>query len=447
MNVTDMLLDLLRANRHGKGTGIYSICSAERHVLEAGIAQARRDGSIVCIESTCNQVNQFGGYTGMTPEAFRDYVGSIAHQMGFPADRILLGGDHLGPWVWQREPSQSAMAKARDLVRAYVLAGYRKIHLDASMRLVDDPGEGAWADERIVTERAVELCQVAERAHAELPEGSPAPVYVLGTEVPVPGGERADGAAPSVTQVADVERTLTLARDAFQRANLEAAWERVIAVVTQPGVEFGDEVVFDYVPAKARLLSDYLPQGWDLVYEAHSTDYQTGASLGQLVADHFAILKVGPWLTFTMREALFALESIECEVYAGRGDDLSQLRQTLETVMLKYPEYWESYYRGSDDELRLARAYSYSDRCRYYWPRPELRDAVARLLGNLSDRPIPLTLLSQFMPEQYEAVRLGQLEPVPLELVRHKLLAVMDVYAAACGLNDGGTARTQRSVA
>lgn len=448
MSVTDVLLDLVRANRRGEGTGLYSICSAERLVLEAGMAQARSDGSIVCIESTCNQVNQFGGYTGMTPQAFRSFVRSAAGRMEFPEDRILLGGDHLGPWVWQGERAESAMAKACELVRACVHAGYRKIHLDASMRLADDPGGGGtWLDALTVTERTVELCRAAEQAHAELPAGSPPPVYVIGTEVPTPGGERAEGAAPVVTRVADVDRTISLARTAFERANLRGAWERVVAVVTQPGVEFGDEVVFDYKPAGARMLSRYLEQNRDLVYEAHSTDYQTAASLGQMTKDHFAILKVGPWLTFAMREALFALESIECEMYAGHPDGLSRLRQTLETVMLEHPRYWESYYRGSDDELRLARAYSYSDRCRYYWPRPELRDAVARLFRNLSDRPIPLILLSQFMPEQYEAVRLGQLEPVPAELVRHKLLAVTGVYAVACGLSDGSAARTQRSVA
>ena len=69
MNAADELLDLVRANRRGERTGLYSICSAEPVVLEAGMAQAREDGSILCVESTCNQVNQFGGYTGMTPEA------------------------------------------------------------------------------------------------------------------------------------------------------------------------------------------------------------------------------------------------------------------------------------------------------------------------------------------------------------------------------------------
>ena len=70
---------------------------------------------------------------------------------------------------------------------------------------------------------AVELCQVAEQAHAELPEDSLALVYVLGTEVPIPSGERADGAAPAVTRAADIDRTLTLADDVFRRQQAPAA--------------------------------------------------------------------------------------------------------------------------------------------------------------------------------------------------------------------------------
>jgi D-tagatose-1,6-bisphosphate aldolase subunit GatZ/KbaZ len=337
------------------------------------------------------------------------------------------------------------MAKARELVRSCVLAGYTKIHLDASMRCADDPGDpGSHLDERIATDRTVELCRAAEEAHAELPEGSAEPVYVIGTEVPIPGGEQADRAEVSVTRVADVDRMLGLAEDAFSRAGLLAAWERVIAVVVQPGVEFGDDAVHDYDRDRARELSGYLAarsahvdprRNGRLVYEAHSTDHQTAASLRAMVEDHFAILKVGPWLTFSMREALFALESIERELFAGRDDvTLSRLREVLDATMVAHPEHWRPYLRGDERELRLARAYGYSDRCRYYWPRPELREAVARLMGNLSERPIPPTLLSQFLPGEYEAVRAGTLAGRPADLVRHRILATIDLYASACGM-------------
>ena len=138
-DATSQLLDLARANRAGEPVGIYSVCSANRSVLRAAMAQAQRDGVIVLIEATTNQVNQFGGYTGMTPPEFRVFVHSIAAEIGLPSPRIVLGGDHLGPYVWRSQGSDAAMARARDLVRDFVLAGFTKIHLDASMRLADDP--------------------------------------------------------------------------------------------------------------------------------------------------------------------------------------------------------------------------------------------------------------------------------------------------------------------
>ncbi|MFL1089387.1 class II D-tagatose-bisphosphate aldolase non-catalytic subunit, partial [Acinetobacter baumannii] len=93
----------------------------------------------VLIEATSNQVNQFGGYTGMQPADFRDFVYNIARTVGFPAERIILGGDHLGPNCWQDEPAAVAMEKSIDLIKAYVAAGFSKIHLDASMSCADDP--------------------------------------------------------------------------------------------------------------------------------------------------------------------------------------------------------------------------------------------------------------------------------------------------------------------
>ncbi len=435
-NSSEMLLDMVNSNRHGQPVGIYSICSANRFVLEAGLMRALEDHTVVCIESTCNQVNQFGGYTGMAAADFRDFVKSVAQSMNFPQDRVILGGDHLGPHAWQKEPSRQAMEKARELVRSYVLAGYTKIHLDASMRCADDSGDPLSAlDERMVTERAVELCQVAEAAFTELPKGSPPPVYVVGTEVPIPGGEQTSQSGVPVTRVGDVEGTLLLARDAFRAAGLQSAWERVIAVVVQPGVEFGDSVVFEYNREKAKELSVYLENQWPLVFEAHSTDYQTPNGLRHMVEDHFAILKVGPWLTFALREAVFGLECIEKECLANRKEvTLSQFRNVFQETMQDDPQHWKPYYHGDEEYLRFARDFSFSDRCRYYWPRPEPQEALRRLLGNLSEHQIPLTLLSQFLPAQYQAVRSGMLPNQPLALIRHKILEVMNVYARACGM-------------
>ena len=61
--------------------------------------RAKQAQSYVLIEATANQVNQYGGYSGMTPSGFRDYVHTIAARVGFPQKYIILGGDHLGPHV------------------------------------------------------------------------------------------------------------------------------------------------------------------------------------------------------------------------------------------------------------------------------------------------------------------------------------------------------------
>jgi D-tagatose-1,6-bisphosphate aldolase subunit GatZ/KbaZ len=432
---TGHLLKIVQSNLSGKGVGIYSICSANQFVLEAGIREAKADESMICIESTSNQVNQFGGYMGMTPAQFAGYVRQVASDMAFPQERLILGGDHLGPHVWQKEPAAIAMAKARELIRSCVLAGYIKIHLDASMRCVDDPGRVNGAlDEQIVTERTADLCAAAEQAYSEMSPDNPALVYVIGTEVPIPGGEQAVESELTVTRIEDVQRTLSLTQAAFAARNLQSAWERVIAVVVQPGVEFGDATVFDYRREKAKELSRYIERNWNLVYEAHSTDYQLPEALRQMVEDHFAILKVGPWLTFAFREAVFALELIEEELSKPGGRILPEVRKTLDNAMVKNPEHWGRYYRGEDSCLRLARRYSYSDRSRYYWPMPPVQAALARLMASLSSRSIPLTLLSQYLPLQYESVRRGSLRNEAASLLRDKVQQVLAIYARACGM-------------
>ena len=430
------LQGVVERNRLNQPAGVYSVCSANPWVLEAALYQALEDESVVCIESTCNQVNQFGGYTGLTPAQFGDFVRSIAARVSFPEQRILFGGDHLGPYPWRQEPARAALEKAAVLVRASVLAGYSKIHLDASMACAGDDPNQPLADE-VIAERAAALCQVAEEVWAELPAGSPAPLYVIGTEVPTPGGETEPGLAPAVTRVEHARTTLDNCRAAFLKRSLAAAWERVIGLVVQPGVEFGDASVFEYDRAKACSLSQCLPASPSLVYEAHSTDYQPPPALRQMVEDHFAILKVGPWLTFAFREAVFALGQIEQEWLGNRRvASLSHVPEALYQAMLKNPAHWKAYYRGDEAEIYFARRYSYSDRSRYYWPEPSVERELQKLLANPSAAPPPLTLVSQHLPEQYDAMRAGALRNHPASLIQDRIRKVLRIYADACRLKE-----------
>jgi D-tagatose-1,6-bisphosphate aldolase subunit GatZ/KbaZ len=371
----------------------------------------------------------------MTPPEFVEFVGGVARDVGFPREKVLLGGDHLGPNAWQGKPADEAMGHARELVRRYVDAGYTKIHLDASMRCADDPGdEHTPLPDEVVSERAADLCEQCERAYANLSPGSPAPVYVIGTEVPPPGGMKAGEDSIRATDPDAAEKTIQVTKEAFQKRGLEEAWERVIATVVQPGVDFGDATVVDYDPTKAKELVTRIESYETLVYEAHSTDYQRADSLRSLVKDHFAILKVGPWLTFALREAVLALEQIEQTwLSGGRGIELSRVMEALEEVMVTEPVYWRKHYQGDEEYLKYARTFSYSDRIRYYWPRPEVDGALTRLLANLSKHPIPLPLLNQYLPGQYDAVRNGEIANNPVDLIHHRIREVTQRYAEACG--------------
>jgi D-tagatose-1,6-bisphosphate aldolase subunit GatZ/KbaZ len=424
--------DILIRNRASGNGGVYAVCSAHPWVIDAAMQQAVEDDSVFLVESTSSQVNQLGGYTGQTPRQFAECVHAAARRMGLPKNRILLGGDHLGPFPWRAMASSAALKKACDLVRACVLAGYGKIHLDASMACADDPKV---LPEHIVAQRAAALCEAAEAALKDLPRSAVLPLYVIGTEVPSPGGESESGSAPVVTTVESLHQTLQVFQKAFEARGLSAAWQRVVGVVVQPGVEFGDDVVFEYDRNRARSLAAGLPHSPKLVYEAHSTDYQSPGALAQIVEDHFAILKVGPWLTFAFREAVFALSAIETELFAGRKNQrLSKVREVLDRAMLRNPAHWRAYYHGDQNQLRLARAYSYSDRCRYYWHERPVQAEIAHLLANLKAQPLPLTLISQYLPQEYEAIRAGQIEKQPEAIIRYHIRLVLRVYASACGM-------------
>jgi D-tagatose-1,6-bisphosphate aldolase subunit GatZ/KbaZ len=424
------LADVALAQRQGIARGIPSLCSAHPVVLKAAVERACESDEALLVESTSNQVNQEGGYTGARPAEFAAFVLGLAAEAGLPPDRVVLGGDHLGPHPWRAQGATVAMARATEMVRQYVRAGYTKIHLDASMACADDPPGPLAAT--VAAARAADLAAVAEAALAERPSGTPATVYVVGTEVPPPGGQQGEHEGVAVTRGEDAGRTLDLVREAFRRRGLDRAWDRVIALVVQPGVDFGDERVFPYRHEAAAGLEE-LAEARGLVFEAHSTDYQGEGALRALVADRFAILKVGPELTFAFREAVFALEEIERELL-GRAEAgrLSGVRPALEEAMLRDPRHWKPWCDGVDEETaRVRRRFGLSDRCRYYWTSPEVQDALLRLFTNLEGRRLPRGLVSQYLPGAVAAA--AETGPgIPGRMARAHVRRVLDRYGRAC---------------
>lgn len=385
------LLALPESFHAGTPRGITSVCSAHPIVIEAALRIAQRLDRPALIEATCNQVNQDGGYTGMTPQDFRDFVEQIARDADCGDVEIILGGDHLGPNPWKALDAREAMAKADAMIAAFAAAGFTKLHLDTSMGCKGEPA--ALADEE-TAKRAARLAEIAE---ANAP-GNPSPVYIIGTEVPVPGGatEALEGHDLQITTPEAVEKTYAVHLDAFEERGLGDVFDRVIGLVVQPGVEFGHSDVIQFEPAKAQALTTCLRNLPGLVFEAHSTDYQTEPNLAALVEGGFSILKVGPWLTFALREALYGLDAV-----ADVLDQLppqSRLMQEMENLMLAAPGNWEKYYDGTEQEKWLQRHFSLSDRIRYYWPTDHARTAVDTLLDRLGNRDIPVPVASQYLP-------------------------------------------------
>lgn len=422
----EFLARLPQAYARGEAVAITSVCSAHPLVIEAAIRHAKDNESPLLIEATCNQVNHEGGYTGMTPADFKAFVEEIAARVGHRPD-LILGGDHLGPNPWKHRPATEAMNEAKAMVAAYVAAGFSKIHLDASMACADDAEPLADA---VIARRAADLASVAEKIAAE--NDLPPPLYVIGTEVPVPGGATEALDTLEVTSPAAARETVSLHEKAFAENDIAHAFGRVIGLVVQPGVEFGSANVVVYDRNAAEELSASLAGMPNLVFEAHSTDYQPAAALETLARDGFAIQKVGPWLTFALREALYGLDHIAREM--GLVPPQEGVQESMERLMLDEPQYWQAYYHGDERTLYLERHYSYSDRIRYYWPHNEAKEAVARLFAALDGKTIPEPLASQFLPSTGGAMPAGD----PRQVVIGAIRAVLERYAQARIATDTG---------
>jgi D-tagatose-1,6-bisphosphate aldolase subunit GatZ/KbaZ len=434
LSVDEVFNRLRELRARGMAVGLCSVCSSHPLVIEATVRVAGCTGSPFLLEATANQVNQHGGYTGLIPDAFVKRARATCSALGVDSGLLILGGDHLGPFPWRASSSSRAMKEAEVLVRAFVRAGARKIHLDASVACADD---GAVLSSEAGARRTALLCAAAEDEWKRT--GGLPPVYVIGTEVPAPGGETRDHeAAPLPTAPARLRAMVDDQRRLFHEAGLEDAWTRIVAVVVQPGVEFDAFTVHRYDRNAAAPLTSALRGLPGLFFEGHSTDYQSTAALREMVEDGFVILKVGPEMTFTLREQLFGLARIEEETVEEEAR--SRVRETVLAAMAEDPRFWKGYY-PEDRSLSYCMTYAYSDRMRYYWNLPKVAASVAALFASLGTGEIPLPLVSQHIPHICPAADIGPGGRTARELVLRGIEAQLERYLDACGsraLAEGG---------
>lgn len=418
--------DICQRNYRGAQVGVCSVCSSNPFVIEASLLQYIEDRAPLIIESTSNQVDQFGGYSGMKPADFVAYIYQKAANSGIDYREIVLGGDHLGPNRWRNKDADEAMRLSETLIAEYVKAGFRKIHIDASMPL---GGDGSSFCEQLVAERTARLCKVAEESFSSCFPGDAPPVYIIGSEVPTPGGITNGETALHPTSPAQLQITLDTMFNTIEDWGLTHAAKRIIGFVIQPGIEFGNDSVINVLDTAIMDDLDNVIEssGKQIIFEAHSTDYQSRNVLEKLVRHHFAILKVGPWLTYAMREALYALSMLEDELFSQQPKvRTSKLKTVIEQKMIENPQNWIHHCSGSDTDKYIQRHYGYSDRIRYYLTHQDIKASINTLFANLEKfGTVPRGIMHQFLPTISK--------DRPKEIVHEAIQQVLRIYHRATG--------------
>lgn len=421
----ERLLALREDRRLGRVRALAAVCSSHPLVLRAALEEARVQEGPLLVEAAGELAGPLGGTPRRTPAEFALLVHTLAREAGFPPQRILLGADGLGPAPWRHLEAERAMARACTLVEACVDAGFRKLHLDAGASCQGDPDP---LPEYQAALRTAALCRAAEGAFARSGRGAP-PVYVVGSERP-----SEDGFA-RITTPEEWDRTLDLQADAWRQEGLAEAWGRVVAAVAQPGIGFTDAAVDGYDPRRVAGLDKAIARRFPWTAEARSTDYQRPEALGALVRDGFGILKVGPWLTFACREALFALEDLVGDLRQSDPEiPAIRLREVLDQAIRRDPVPWKR--PPTPRERSLGRLFSFSDRSRHHWTDPEVAAEVERLLDATHTR-LPRQLLGLHLPLALDAVLDGRLAPEGAAIVRHEIRRVLESYRAACAVISG----------
>lgn len=409
------LRQIIARNRAGEPVAIPSVCTAHPEALEASLTLAETLDQPIVVEATSNQVNQDGGYTGLRPAEFISFVKEIAAKSHVRHERILFGGDHLGPQAWHKLPAEQAMDKAHRMVADYAAAGFTKIHLDCSEGC---QGEPAQLPDEITATRSAALAATALK-HTPAPDQL---LFVIGTEVPPPGGARTDDHGDITPTTPDsAKSTLAAHRAAFQAANIPL--DLIGGLVVQPGVEFSPMEVHHLPLSRDPGLLTALADWPNVCLEAHSTDYQHPDAYPRLAELGFAFQKVGPALTFAWREALYALDTIRAQNGWAKGRSLPD---TMEEVMLQNPAYWQAHIHGSDQ--RLQRHFGLADRIRYYWPDARAQAAVDRLLTDLQDKRLPDPLLLAHFREGEIAIARSSPYPLPRALALARVQTALRPY-------------------
>ncbi len=333
-------------------------CVSNYDVIKSILFFVKKNNLTVIIESTSSQVNQFGGYTNKTPKQFKTMIYDLCKKIKFPLSQVILGGDHLGHFPWRKRKKKLANRNAANLVKACLDAGYKKIHIDTSHKLLDD----FTFEKRKALNRSQELAKLLKKKKI---------FPIFGTEVPFPGSKVQKKI--KLTSVNDLGNEI----DFYIQSLKEVGLNETFACVVEPGMYFEN---YKIVKPKIKLLKKLknYSNKKNFFYEAHSCDYQDIKTLRSLVKNNFKFLKVGPELTYFYSKALFKMEEIEKKLFKKK----SNFKVKLLKEMKKNKKHWVDYYSKNPTENELI--CNKLDRMRYYLYAKSIQSAKKILKKNIN---------------------------------------------------------------
>ena len=338
-----------------------SLCTSNFDVLKSSMIFAKYNDLPLLVESTSNQVNQFGGYTHLKPIQFYKKLKILAKKIKFK-NNFYIGADHLGPLPWKNLNENKAMKNSIKLFKDVVKSGYNKIHIDTGIKLKND---------KILSKK--KIIHRCERIFNSISKKKLRNIFfVFGTEVPIAGGGTLY--ASKITSLSSIKDDL----------KYYSKLQKSFSLVIEPGLGFNNNKVFDlkmkYFKKKKNLsnLSNFS-------YEAHSSDFQNLFALKKLVKNNFKFLKVGPELTFFYMRAILQMYKIE---NMNNFKKKSNIKEIISTEMHKDNKYWVNYYHGSKKKIEYLKFNSLLDRSRYYWSKKNITKSLSLLKQNINSLDI-----------------------------------------------------------
>lgn len=328
--------------------GLPSFCTANFLVLKTLLIFCKKNKLPALIESTSNQVNQFGGYSKNQPKDFIKKMHGFIKSFKINKKSIYFGGDHLGPLPWKNNKSSIALKNSIKLIDLYLKANYQKIHIDTSIQCKDDK----FITDKIIfarTEYILKNLTNKKKLNKIF--------FVFGTEVPFAGGN--DKKKFKITKN---NKIITDYQNFSKLLNSEKLSSKDFALVIEPGMKFKNNSITK-PNFKSFEVNRKFSKKNKFYYEAHSTDYQDPETLKKLVNNNFKILKVGPELTYNLIKSFLFMQEIE-KFFLRRK---SNFQKIIIKKMLFNNFYWKDFFkRGSKKKLEKNLLNSFYDRARYY---------------------------------------------------------------------------------